>query len=369
MQESRESAQCPSCGRFIGAYTTCPYCGAHLKQRLSVKLLKVFALSFSVLGVILLLLIARHKEIPVIPIGHISTTMNYGFIRISGIVTEMPRVDLDKKSVSIEIQDLTGTLNVRAYGAVVDDLAASQKIPRVGDTLDVAGTIRIRAQKPSLLINLPELVKITSPKPLLLDIVQLNPEFLYKVVTVQGELTEFRDYDALLKFTLSDSSNRTEIEVVLYKDAHSEALPELARGDMIRLTGLLSEYRDKLQLYPRSMSDIEFIEKVETGERTRISPPPQSILIKDLNPNLIGKLVVVYGEITFRRDFSGGAEFTLKADDHYTKVVIWSSILNQVPGNLNLRIGQRIQVTGKVDEYRDKIQIVPRKPEDIIFSD
>ncbi|MBN2541362.1 hypothetical protein JXI42_00695 [bacterium] len=362
-----EQAKCPSCGRFIGAHTTCPYCGTHIKQRLSIRLLKIFALSFSIIGVIILFIVSRQTEVRLVPIGEISTTMNFAFLRIKGVVIDVPRVNAADHYVSFDLSDPTGVMSVRAYSATADAMIGESKIPMLGDTVDVAGTVRIKAENPGILVNLPKMVKITSPAPLPMEIASITKGNMNEVVTIQGEVSGIKDYDNLANLTLSSPKAEGSIDLVLYKGTYEGDIPPIAEKDKIKVTGMVSEYRDKLQVIPRSLTEIEFIDKLESSHRVEISQPPPFVPLKDLSWDFHDKVIIIEGKITYVRDFGKGKELTLKQGDHYAAVVIWKDTFEEIPGNQNIKVGESIKVTGKLGDYKGKLQLVPRDAVDVVF--
>ena len=52
---TRTAAECPSCGRFVGPYERCPYCGADVGQRMAVRVFKYGSLVLAVVGVVSLM--------------------------------------------------------------------------------------------------------------------------------------------------------------------------------------------------------------------------------------------------------------------------------------------------------------------------
>jgi len=50
----QRGAYCPSCGRYVGSYEVCPYCGARVRVRISLKVLTILALILSMGGVVAL---------------------------------------------------------------------------------------------------------------------------------------------------------------------------------------------------------------------------------------------------------------------------------------------------------------------------
>ena len=53
-----EEMACPKCGRFVGAATKCPYCGAKVEKRMSLVALRWAAVLLSTVGLFLLYLSA-----------------------------------------------------------------------------------------------------------------------------------------------------------------------------------------------------------------------------------------------------------------------------------------------------------------------
>ncbi|MBR6021919.1 MAG: hypothetical protein IK066_05810, partial [Kiritimatiellae bacterium] len=77
---------CPKCGRFVGAATKCPYCGAKVEKRMSLVAIRWAAVLLATVGLVLLYFMARNYEPALIQIGDIETTMNYGSVRLVGEV-------------------------------------------------------------------------------------------------------------------------------------------------------------------------------------------------------------------------------------------------------------------------------------------
>ena len=66
---------CPKCGRFVGAATKCPYCGAKVEKRMSLVALRWAAVLLSTVGLVLLWLMARTREPELVRIGDIEATL------------------------------------------------------------------------------------------------------------------------------------------------------------------------------------------------------------------------------------------------------------------------------------------------------
>ena len=144
----RDGSICPSCERFIGPASTCPYCEADSAQPPVWRILRYSALFLSLVGLVFLYLMARFREIPVIRIVDVNPMMNFGQVRVVGEVARNPFVSKDKADpdyVSFLVDDGSGQLRVAAYREVARDLLASNAVPRKGTTVDVTGSLNVAA--------------------------------------------------------------------------------------------------------------------------------------------------------------------------------------------------------------------------------
>jgi len=101
---------------------------------------------------------------------------------------------------------------------------------------------------------------------------------------------------------------------------------------------------------------------------------PPELKISKIDPSLNGKLISTTGKITYVRTHTAGHIFlTLSDGDSKIEVPLFSSLVNHLSSNgitkYDFRKGKTIRVTGIVGEYKDQLQIVPRKATDIQFPD
>ncbi len=143
-----DGAFCPSCERFIGPADECPYCGADSARSPVLRRLRTAALLLAVAGLALLLLMARHKELPLIKAGEITPMMNFASGRLIGTVVKNPYVGRSTNRVeylSFLVDDGSGQLRVVADGRVALQMAEKQLIPGKGDSVEIAGTLNVAA--------------------------------------------------------------------------------------------------------------------------------------------------------------------------------------------------------------------------------
>ncbi len=69
---------CPSCGRYVGPHEACPYCGAPLTGRTSIRGVKIVAILLATVGLAALWFAATRAEVPLIQIGQAGATMPRG---------------------------------------------------------------------------------------------------------------------------------------------------------------------------------------------------------------------------------------------------------------------------------------------------
>ncbi|RKZ34615.1 hypothetical protein DRQ33_01770, partial [bacterium] len=250
----QEGAYCPSCGRYVGAYTTCPYCGASIGERVSVKFLKLFSLIFSILGVLILWWAAGNRMVPKIQAAEIDNRTNFAYARMKGVVTRSVSYDSVNQTLSFPLDDETGAIWIKAYGAQAQEIYNSGRIPTPGDTVEVEGTVRMKGDYTYLIVNLPEKLKIIEPEPTKLDIAQLSDSLYGIVVRTAGIINYVRKYDNSMSLQLCSPNADACIESYFYYSNFPDLNPdEYNRGDTVAMNAMVGIYKNKLQLVPRSM--------------------------------------------------------------------------------------------------------------------
>ncbi len=154
-------ATCPSCGRDAGANEICPHCGADLKHRLQIRTFGILAIVVAVVGVALLLFFATRMPVPTVKISDITSTSNYAYAQINGVVSRGPNYNPDAQSITFWVRDDSGEIMVSAFRDQTQELIAADRVPAPGDTIALQGTLRVRDETPSLTIDSADAVKLT----------------------------------------------------------------------------------------------------------------------------------------------------------------------------------------------------------------
>ncbi len=360
----QEGAYCPACGRYIGAYTTCPYCGTHIKERVSVRALKIFSAVFSVVGVILLWWAAGKHMVPEIQAAEIDNRTNFAYVKMKGVVLRTPNYDAKNRTLSFQIDDGTGAVWVKAYGPQAEEIHKQGKIPAPGDTVEVEGTVRLKGDFVNLIVNLPDKLKIIKPKPIEVDIAEISDSLYGTVVKTVGIINYVRKYDNSMKLQLCSPNADACIETYFYYSNFPNLNPDdFERGDTVILVGMVSTYKNKLRLIPRSPDEL-WHKKGEKPSRTWTSgtKPPENapkIKLSDLKPELKGKYAQVEGTIIFVKSIKGGILVGITDGTGKMTFPIWDRILETVPDADKIVKGNKISFVGKVKEYKGRLEVVP----------
>lgn len=352
-------SQCPSCGRFVGPYEVCPYCGARQAPRLSLRAVKWGAILLATVGLALLWIAAARAPLPHISIQQAAATMNFAYVEIAGQVVRSPTYNPDSRSLSFTVDDGTGQMRVWAFRDVVDKLRAAGRIPGLGDRVTVAGTLRVREEDVSLTLNVPEHLEIGRAAAEERAIGSITAADALRRVRVRGQVWDVREpYSGLTLITLRDATGAVDVAV----DASLRHLtgdfspPEV--GQSLEVTATVSLYRDTPQLVPSSVGDIvPLAETVPVAERRPIG---------SLSAADEGRLVTVQGTVRQAEPFSAGYRMTLDDGTGSVTVLLWNDLYRALPDPSSLWTDAQLEVTGEVSIYRDTLEVVPVRPCDVV---
>ena len=131
---------CPACGRFVGAVTKCPYCKAKVTKRMSLTVTRWAAVFLATVGLFLLYLMAKYRDIPVVLLRDVGPTMNFAQIRVEGTVTRDARPFSNGMGMSFIVNDGTDAITVFTTKKQMDELNTLRMSPKSGDTISHAGS-------------------------------------------------------------------------------------------------------------------------------------------------------------------------------------------------------------------------------------
>jgi len=272
----RREAYCPSCGRYVGSYEVCPYCGARVRVRISLKVLAILALLLSVGGVIALYIAGKTSEAETIYIRDIEPWMNYARVKIRGYAYTSSYYDEVQGRLYFSLVDeewsynehfKTYTIMVFIYAPTAREIIELGKAPVSGDKIEVIGTLRIR-DSISLIVDDAEDLKLlrANPRSVSLEEISKNwTEYLGMPISVSGWVVEYENYGSFILCSLRDyfyPEFTLQVYIPEIAIKHIGELPEFFVGDKVLIVGNLWEYRGEPELVPWNGTSISIIEKL-----------------------------------------------------------------------------------------------------------
>ncbi|MEA3310419.1 MAG: hypothetical protein U9Q70_13055 [Chloroflexota bacterium] len=359
--EPAQGALCPSCGRFVGPYATCPYCGTHLQGRLSLRMVKLIAILLATVGLVALWWAARQLEIPLLTVEEAQGTMNMAYVRLQGHVSRSLSYDPEGGYLGFWVDDGTGEVRVSAYRDVTAALLASDRVPGLGDTVEVAGTLRIREDFVSLTLNVPEHLVLTRPEPVAVEIGSLTQLDEGLRVRVAGEVRElFSPYEGLTLITVDDSSGELSVAVDETLTALTGALPEIVEGQGIVVTGTVTLYRDNPQLTPSTVRDIALSATPVTEVKVAAASQLSALSAEDA-----GGWFRVTGQVVALSGFQGGVKATVDDGTAQILLLLWQKVYDELPQPTALDVGAELEVTGELQAYEGELELIPAQASDV----
>ncbi|HOO76892.1 MAG TPA: hypothetical protein PK636_02290 [bacterium] len=354
LRDYPEETLCPSCGRFVGAYEKCPYCGAELKKRMSLILWKRIAVFGTLLGLAVMWYAASRMEPAEVQIGEIGETFNNAIVTVEGVVVSR-KLYADRGMIMLRIADGSGTIGAMSYKGL-PEFQKLGNLPRVGDKVRTVGQIQIDAKYgKSLGLNLPHRLAILEAEEAQSTAVsQLRESLVNRRVAVEGAVKYPPRYG---KVTITDGA--ADIVVALDEDNLGEGIPDLKVGEGVRVTGVLVVDKNDLMIVPGDAADIVAVEGVSV-EIPRLA-------IKGVTLDQLNDVVEIEGTTAgFRAFKNGGGALTVSDGTGTISVPLFAGIFDQIKDNGLLKSsGTKVRIRGKVGEYRNQPQIQPLSAEGI----
>jgi DNA/RNA endonuclease YhcR with UshA esterase domain len=378
MENNRNiETHCPSCGKFTGTYERCPYCGAEIEKRMSIKIFRYGSLLLAIFGVLFLWLAAKNKEIEELDFTVITPTMNFAFVKVTGTVIGDPRVYFNENgnvnSMNFTIANGKNEVRIMAYSAVAQRIIEARKLPAKGENVELKGSLRIRDEGDSLAlyIQAPEHISIEGSGPVKTkNFWEITKEDEGKHFDIKAYIVDIRKNESKAPGSIvisSESGKTTTLTVwntvidgmrMMHKD-------KLVRGAEFEARVTVNVYRDRMQLMLRNSTDLSLTGKF--GKDIGISTKIKGEITKDD----IGKDVVVSGVVSeiFNINTKNG-KVMKKLLFNYGFGEIDIVLYQEVHENFSSDLieGTKLDISGTVKEYNGKLQIIPSKSEDVRFQ-
>lgn len=177
-------------------------------------------------------------------------------------------------------------------------------------------------------------------------------------ITVRGRVVATASFSRGFKFTLDDGTG--QVTLLMWDNVYDEspAAPRLNVGATVLAEGEVGEYEGELQLTPPFPDNVTVV--AEGGPFA----PDRSI---DSLGGHLDELVTISGEIVNVEDAGSGVKIWVADETGQVQVFIWDNVLARIPqANPALGTpGTRVHVTGRVQEYKGALEVVPTLPYDV----
>lgn len=370
-EDQPKETMCSSCGRFVGALTRCPYCGARVTKRLSVMAFRYAALLLATVGLGLLYLMARTQQIPLIRVADIKPTMNFAYVRIAGVVSGDARMFKEGgkiRSMRFMVDDGSGEISVTAYRTQAQALSDAGKLPRLGDKVEVAGSLSITADgDPVMRLQVAEQLVVNAAEMEVTALADIDAGMVGTSILVEGTIVNVAapgpGSKAPWTVTVRDATG--ERQITFWKDIHEEIRDKLllSEGTKIRARVSIKTYRDKVQLSLGRGADLEFPDARSASNLTAgpgaASGRGEEVAIADITPEMKGRAVRVKGRVSAINPPAlpkAPHEMILEDGGSTITVVYWDTVVKHLNENKPV-VGSQMAIEGTVDVYKEKLQL------------
>lgn len=390
---------CPKCGRFVGAATKCPYCGAKVEKRMSLVALRWAAVLLSTVGLVLLWLMARTREPELVRIGDIEATMNFGVVRLAGEVRNDPRPFKNGNGMSFNVNDGSGSIVVFVDQAQRKAMTEGGLVPRRGDGIDFVAQLQSSASGSSARIRSlnPSSFRLTRdggalvaraaaddggepagapdrgarPAPSAKDLGPAVPfsavdaSLVGKSVVLEGTVVAIQEpaADSKRPYVVTLTNGVEGVDLKVWPDQFAQIADAASlTGTPVRVKAAVKLWKDQVDLQLKRGEDLQ--RAVRPAQRRRAPVPVATAAAEKL-----GSWVTVVGALSEPADLDGkGTAYRLTDDSGSIQVVFWNST---VPPDLQRKAAAaaRASVNGKVKEYQGTRQVVPSKADGVEIAE
>ncbi|PKK90180.1 MAG: hypothetical protein CVV64_10650 [Candidatus Wallbacteria bacterium HGW-Wallbacteria-1] len=380
-----EDTLCQSCGRFVGAYSRCPYCQAEMATRFSIVLAKRIAVFGSIIGLVILLIASRAKKVETIEIGTIAENNNMALVRVVGRVVNL-RLREDQNGFSLSLDDGTGRISLSAFDKLrIFRDRMGENFPRIGDMVSAVGNLQITEKWGATMflsspgrLKLVERIKIEAR-----SFDDISHDDINKIFDIQAEVASIKKFS--IGRTIALRQGETTLPLSIFdKDYEKIGSPDLATalltpGSVIALRASASEYRGDLQLRIENPADRDNNKVVSrgagkpvTGSSEKGSRKPESSQIpksgnafSEVTMDRVGGRVTIDGSIASVKDFKTGLK--LELSNNGAKMTVWvkSDIRDSITDKTLLQKGARVKVSGTISSFKNALQVNPETTDDL----
>jgi DNA/RNA endonuclease YhcR with UshA esterase domain len=283
-------------------------------------------------------------------IGSITPNDAYRRVRVRGQVREL--VEPYNGLTLMTLRDETGAIDV-AVSAELIALSGVAPSVEIGQPVVVTATVALYRETPQLVpASTTDIIPLDEDIPIAAErfIVEVSEGDVGRWVAVRGTVTQVDPFSQGVKLTLDDGSG--SLTLLLWQDVYDGLRndPEPTVGAEVQAQGELSEYRGELELIAELPADVEVL---------AAAPGPEITPIGGLTTADVGRILTLAGTLGESQGFSSGVKFPLSDGTGTIILLLWQEVYQAIPEADLLTPGREVEVTGRIDEYRGDMEIIP----------
>ncbi|MHC4600419.1 MAG: OB-fold nucleic acid binding domain-containing protein, partial [Planctomycetota bacterium] len=370
------AALCPSCSRFVGPKTRCPFCGASIHARMSVRLFRWGAMALAVFGLLFIYLWARNKGITRVRLADVVETMNMAYVRVEGTVGRVSAGRDGKGRIEymhFDLDDGTAVARVKAHRHVAGALETRDLLPRRGDRMVVAGSIRIEAEgRIVIFLQTADHVIRTPAEILEVPLGEVDLTHVGKTVSVFGRVGSVYE---------PKGGSRQPYKVLLRKEGATAMLTVWSRswaalvekglreGVTVTARVTVGEYRGRVQLLLEGEDDLRLEGTAASSPAGKEGPGKADVSPSErITRKNVGEIVTVRGVVTEVARFRHGVRLRVRQGEETVEIYVKNVVATRAETLEGLRAGGRVRVRGRVTEYQGRLQVTPLSAEEVVVE-
>lgn len=375
---------CPSCGRFVGAVTKCPYCGSKVEKRMSLVATRWAAVLLATVGLFLLFLMAKHRDIPVVKLGDVKPTMNFGQIRVEGEVKNDARPFRSGTGLSFNVSDGTGMIVVFVSQKQMEAMIEQNLVPKAGDAVSFVGGLNISDEEQSMRLLSVKEFRLTRAAAAAVRLADVDASLVGSSITISGQVVDLfpPPADSKRPYALKIKDDSGEQTVNFWQTEYDQIQgKDVLNGSFVRLRVSVASYQDKLQLKLAAGQDLEILDGPAAAVETKTpaqkaadafqkKAPPRdfsrgrSVQATSLSVGAVtaaqdGQTVRVRGRVESVSPPKEGTKqpfaLVLRDGDASLRATYWSNVNDVIA--VKPTPGAVFELEGVVEVYRDRPQL------------
>ncbi len=272
----------------------------------------------------------------------------------------------------VSIKDNTGKMELTIFENdrfKIQNKDIQNRIIQVGNTFDLIvmvdeykGRINLKLRNPGddqsiKLVSGPQSVDAK------IKIGQIRDEMIDEQVEITGKIVAAKTFEFGTSIDIEDDSGKVNVWLPTKTRNFVKNLEAVSNiGNTIRVKGIVKKFKDKLQVTPSRAEEISILNGVAIESAVEVKA---ASLIDDM----FGKKVKISGKVDSAKEFEFGLiSINLMDDTGIVNVVIKKQVIPLLKDKTFLESGTMITVTGKVDRYKDKLQVILLNPDNLIIN-